>query len=183
MNRKRFLVSLFLVLFVLPGFVLATARTSKVSRSPTKTKWKYIIIHHSATKNGSASVFDKYHRRRGMKNGLAYHFVIDNGTCGKRDGQLEIGSRWKKGLSAGGCRQDYFNRVGIHICLVGDYNKKRPTRKQKRTLVNLVNELQKKYNIQTKNVVGHGKIKGEKSQCPGKYFPWSDFKKQLKATK
>ena len=39
------------------------------------TKWKNIIAHHSATGNGNAKIFDAAHRRRGMENGLAYHFV------------------------------------------------------------------------------------------------------------
>lgn len=145
--------------------------------------WKYIVIHHSATKRGNAKTFEKYHIKKGMKNGLAYHFVIDNGTSGRRDGQLEIGNRWKKQIAGGHCRQSWVNESGIGICLVGDFNKTRPTLRQTRTLVNLVQELRKKYNIPIKNVVGHGKIKGEKSQCPGGYFPWSDFIAQLKRTK
>src|SRR5437899_2755373 len=54
---------------------------------PVETReWEWIIIHHSATRVGSASIFDAAHRARGMINGLAYHFVIDNGTDGKADG-------------------------------------------------------------------------------------------------
>lgn len=142
--------------------------------------WKYIVIHHSATKRGNAKMFERYHRGRGMQNGLAYHFVIDNGTCDRYDGQLEIGYRWKKQLPGGHCRQSWVNEAGIGICLVGNFNKTRPTWRQMRTLVNLVQELRKKHNIPVKNVVGHGKIKGEKSQCPGRYFPWGDFISQLK---
>ena len=56
--------------------------------APTRD-WEWIIIHHSATRVGSAEVFDAAHRARGMINGLAYHFVIDNGTVGKADGLIE----------------------------------------------------------------------------------------------
>lgn len=145
--------------------------------------WKYIVVHHSATKRGNAKMFEKYHKAKGMENGLAYHFVINNGTCDRYDGQLEIGNRWKKQLPGGHSRQAWVNEAGIGICLVGDFNKARPTWRQMRTLINLVQELRKKYNIPIKNVVGHGRIKGEKSQCPGRYFPWSDFYAQLKETK
>ena len=53
--------------------------------------WKYIVVHHSATPGGSAEVFDASHRARGMVNGLAYHFVIDNGSGNTTDGRIEIG--------------------------------------------------------------------------------------------
>lgn len=146
-----------------------------------KPKWVYIVIHHSATANGNARIFGRYHSgKRGMQNGLAYHFVIDNGTSNKRDGQIEIGDRWKNQLPGGHSKQQWVNESGIGICLVGNFSKKRPTPQQMRSLVNLVDALMKKYNIPMNHVVGHGKIKGEKSQCPGKYFPWKDFYSDLK---
>ena len=52
------------------------------------TKWKNIIAHHSATANGNAKIFDAAHRRRGMENGLAYHFIICNGTNGSASDPL-----------------------------------------------------------------------------------------------
>lgn len=152
------------------------------SELSSKPQWIYIVVHHSATTNGNAHIFEMYHFRKGMQNGLAYHFVIDNGTCGKRDGQLEIGHRWKEQLPGGHCKQQWVNDSGIGICLVGNFNRTRPTSRQMRTLVSLVNYLRKKYNIAVKYVVGHGKIKGEKTQCPGKYFPWRDFYSDLQGT-
>src|SRR5580693_1412415 len=73
----------------------------------TTRDWQWIIIHHSATRMGSAEVFDAAHRSRGMINGLAYHFVIDNGTEGKADGFIETGPRWIKQMQGGHCRQEY----------------------------------------------------------------------------
>lgn len=180
----KFLIFIFYFLFLI--FNSSTAYATAVGKAPKakgKPKWQYIVIHHSATKMGNARVFERYHKARGMQNGLAYHFVIDNGTYGKYNGQLEIGNRWKKQSTGGHCRQYYVNQVGIGICLVGNFNKTRPTWRQMRTLISLVRELMNKYNIPIKNVVGHGKIKGEKSQCPGKYFPWADFYAGLKETK
>lgn len=142
--------------------------------------WEYIAVHHSATSRGNATMFARYHTARGMQNGLAYHFVIDNGTCGKHDGQLEIGPRWKKQLPGGHCRQQWVNECTIGICLVGNFNRSRPTPRQMRTLINLVHALMQKYNIPIGHVLGHGKINGEKSECPGKYFPWNDFYSDLK---
>ena len=168
-------------MLLVTGCVLATT-SGKKSRRAAKPKWKYIVIHHSATKRGNSSIFDKYHRQRGMQNGMAYHFVICNGSSRRRDGQLEIGNRWKKQLSGGHCRQNKVNNQAIGVCLVGDFTKTRPTRKQLRTLAKLINELRKKYDIPLDNVIGHGKIKGEKTKCPGRKFPWWTLKKEIKAT-
>jgi N-acetyl-anhydromuramyl-L-alanine amidase AmpD len=141
--------------------------------------WRYIVIHHSGTTTGNAAQFDKSHRRRGMENGLAYHFVIDNGTAGRRDGQLETGARWLRQLPGGHCHQEHMNRQGIGICLVGDFTRRAPTSKQMSALVSLVNTLRKRYGIPLSNVRGHGQWPGESSQCPGRAFPWTDFKRRL----
>lgn len=179
MNRKIWIIIVIIIIPLFFGKIWATA-LGKGTKIKGKSQWKYIIIHHSATKRGNAKLFGKYHKGRGMKNGLAYHFVIDNGTCGKRDGQLEIGNRWEKQLPGGGCQQDWYNQVGIHICLVGDFTRKPPSRKQIRTLINLVDELRKRYNIPYKNIIGHKQVPGAKTKCPGRKFPWRDFYSALK---
>ena len=46
-----------------------------------RSQWQRIVVHHSAIKYGNATKYDATHRRRGMKNGLAYHFVIGNGIA------------------------------------------------------------------------------------------------------
>ncbi|MFC2140481.1 peptidoglycan recognition family protein [Candidatus Auribacterota bacterium] len=137
------------------------------------------MIHHSATRQGSARHFERYHKKRGMKNGLAYHFVINNGTSGREDGELEIGSRWKKQLDGGHCKQRWVNHHGIGICLVGNFSKQKVTKKQFKTLYKLCQLLMDQYQIPVANVIGHGQMRGEHSKCPGKNFPMSELKKIL----
>jgi N-acetyl-anhydromuramyl-L-alanine amidase AmpD len=151
-----------------------------IGAEPPLRDWKFIVIHHSATTNGSAEAFDEQHRARGMVNGLAYHFVIDNGTDGTTDGAVETGTRWTKQLPGGHCRQNNINEHGIGICLVGDFSKSRPTEKQLDALESLVRQLQEQFDIAADQILGHGEIIGEFSECPGKEFPWDEFKKRLK---
>lgn len=143
--------------------ISATSRI-KVNRS----KWKYIVAHHSATSQGSAASFDKVDRRHGMKNGLAYHFVIGNGK-GTPDGGIEMGSRWKKQLHGGHVSKWEFNDHGIGICLVGNFEKTRPTSKQLASFKSLVtylgdNLLRERYKFYV-----HKEINA--TLCPGRYFP------------
>lgn len=141
--------------------------------------WQFIVIHHSATRAGSAEAFDAAHRARGMINGLAYHFVIDNGTDGKPDGFIETGARWVKQMYGGHCRQAYVNEHGIGICLVGNFSQDEPTAKQMDSLVLLVRGLQEQFHIPDDHVLGHGEVIGEFSECPGRDFPWEEFRKRL----
>jgi LysM repeat protein len=145
-------------------------------------KWKYIIIHHSATDEGSSLYFDKYHQGKGW-DGIGYHFVIGNGTKEKEDGQIEVTPRWIKQENGCHCRANNMNEKSIGICLVGNFNKERVSEKQMASLVYLVNLLRRNYRIPVRNILGHGQVRGAKTECPGKKFPWGELKSRLMAVK
>jgi LysM repeat protein len=141
-------------------------------------KWRYIIIHHSVTDEGDATSLDTIHYRRGFNRGLGYHFVIDNGTTTKVDGQIEASPRWVKQMDGAHCNVGGMNQCGIGICLVGDFTHHEPTRKQMDALVLLVNTLRRYYRIPLSRVLGHRDVKP--TECPGKSFPWKEFKRRLR---
>jgi len=143
-------------------------------------KWKFIIIHHSATDEGNSLCFNLAHYSRGFRKGLGYHFVINNGTKGKIDGQIEVSPRWIKQEDGSHCKAGGMNHKGIGICLVGNFCKEKATKKQIDSLISLVNILRKHFNIPMKNIIGHSHVAGAKTKCPGKYFPWRKFKNRLK---
>ncbi|RJP57223.1 MAG: LysM peptidoglycan-binding domain-containing protein [Candidatus Auribacter fodinae] len=151
----------------------------KLSPRQKMRDWKYIIIHHSATDMGNAASFEYYHRfKRHMTNGLAYHFVITNGKKGS-DGGVEVGNRWKKQLQGGHVKSDFYNEVGIGICLVGNFQNYPPSISQYNSLVSLVQVLKDLCNIPTRNVFGHGELRTEQSLCPGKCLPLKKLRSQL----
>ncbi|MFC1620742.1 N-acetylmuramoyl-L-alanine amidase [Candidatus Omnitrophota bacterium] len=141
-------------------------------------KWDYIIVHHSATDVGNALKFDSAHKRRRWK-GLGYHFVIDNGTSGKKDGQIEVSPRWLHQEDGAHCKADGMNCRGIGICLVGNFSEDRVSTKEMDSLVYLINELKEYYQIPNSHILGHGQVKGAQTECPGTRFPWSDFRSRL----
>jgi len=143
-------------------------------------KWRYIIIHHSATDKGSSLSFDKAHLLRGW-DGVGYHFVIDNGTKGKDDGQIEVSPRWLNQENGSHCKAGSMNTKAIGICLVGDFSREVPTSRQMDALVYLVNRLRKYYRIPMSRIMGHGQVPGAKTECPGKNFPWRGLKSRLTA--
>lgn len=156
----------------------AAPRRNVITLYPS-TKWRYIIIHHSATDYGNAMEFNKAHLNRGW-SGVGYHFIIDNGTCGKDDGQIETSPRWIKQLNGAHCRASRMNERGIGICVVGNFSTDEISPRQMDTLVYLVDKLRAYYNIPKYNIMGHGQVPGARTECPGKNFPWREFWSKLK---
>lgn len=168
---------------VIPGLVSPEVREQEVAalcrlpRGVRPRQWRYIVIHHSGTPVGNAAIFDRYHRNRRMKNGLAYHFVIGNGK-GSGDGEIEVGGRWTRQLQGGHCSSRTMNEVGIGICLVGDFEKSYPTRKQTENLTVLVRYLMRRYEIPKRRVIGHRDVGGD-TKCPGRNFSLATFRRKL----
>ena len=138
---------------------------------PLTREWKYIVVHHSAGDAGSEQIFDVEHRNRGWDS-VGYDFVIGNGH-GSRDGSIEVTVRWEKQKRGAHAGVDEYNKHGIGICLVGNFETGYPTEKQMASLVSLVSYLQEKCHIPTSNILLHRHIKNTK--CPGENFPFYWF--------
>lgn len=143
------------------------------------TRWTYIVIHHTATDVGNAFSIDEIHHKRGFWNGLGYHFLIDNGTDSKMDGQIEVGPRWIKQMDGAHANADGMNQRGIGISIVGNYSEQRLSSKQMDALVFLTKTLQNYYKIPARNVIRHSDVPGKHTECPGLLFPWSDFRRRI----
>ncbi|ODS32927.1 MAG: N-acetylmuramoyl-L-alanine amidase (T7 lysozyme) [Candidatus Scalindua rubra] len=157
---------------IIPSTILSELNKFKVR------PWKYIVIHHSASYSGNASSIDKYHRNeRGWTNGLGYHFLIGNGN-GSRDGQIEVGNRWNQQIDGAHAGNDEYNKYGVGICLIGNFENSRPTESQISSLLYLINYLQKRCNIPKGNIITHKNFR--KTVCPGKYFPYYDVMARLR---
>jgi hypothetical protein len=150
-------------------------------------RWTAIVLHHSATAKGNAAFFNKAHEGRSDDNGnhwkgIGYDFVIGNGTM-SGDGQVEVTFRWRQQITGAHCRTDksnWANKTGIGICLVGDFDKTIPTRRQMISLVQLIRFLQERYRIPKSRIYGHGQTPGAKpTACPGRRFPIEWLKSKL----
>lgn len=149
-----------------------------ILRQGRSNRWEYIVIHHSATASGSARLFDIHHRRRGFRT-LGYHFVIANGTDNTSDGEIETGFRWERQWD-GAHTKGNTNRVGIGICLVGNFENCPPSSKQMDALIRLTTQLAYRYDIPLANIKGHKDFVNNTTKCPGRNFPWSEFRKALR---
>ncbi len=156
----------------------ARALSNVINLYPNRC-WKYIIIHHTATEIGNATLIHRAHHDRGFWNGLGYHFLIDNGSLGKGDGQIEMAPRWIKQQPGAHCRADGMNRRGIGIALVGNFDIEQPTENQIQSLARLIDTLCRYYHIPRSHLLGHGQVPGANTDCPGTHFPWARLNRLL----
>ena len=158
-------------------FLSRSVRQSIDGAPVRKARWRYIVVHNSGTRQGNAKAFEFYHTKvRKMVNGLAYHFVIGNGTS-SGDGEIEIGSRWEKQINGGHVHSDYLNNIALGICLVGDFSQQKPTEKQLAALEELIRYLRLRVGKTDGNVAqvkAHREINPPRwpTDCPGDEFPY-----------
>lgn len=107
-----------------------------------------------------------------MEHGLAYHFVIGNGTK-SGDGEIEIGGRWLNQLQGGHVHDEHVNQIGIGICCVGNYEETKPTPAQLRSFIALVDYLKRAVLKTPVRFVVHREIDPGRTVCPGRNFPIS----------
>ncbi len=145
--------------------------------------WKAIVIHHSATDVGNMASIDDYHRNNNGWDGIGYDFVIGNGS-GSSNGEVETTFRWTQQKTGAHCKTDasnWANENAVGICLIGNFNKTRPTSRQMASLIKLTKFLTQRYDIPVSRVYGHSTTPGHstKTDCPGKNFPMSVLKSNL----
>ena len=162
---------------------LSRSVRAEIDHAPVlRRRWQFIIVHNSGTRQGNARIFDYYHRRvRRMQNGLAYHFVIGNGTS-TGDGEIEVGDRWRRQINGGHVHSDYLNNIALGICLVGDFNRDQPTRRQLEACEELIRYLwQRCGKIDGRYAVvrPHRDVNPPQwaTDCPGDDFPYQWFRR------
>lgn len=163
--------------------VLGPVRAASADLRITPGRWTHIVIHHSGIEAGNAKSYDAGHRRRGMENGLAYHFVIGNGRD-SGDGQIEVGSRWTRQIFGGHVRSEAMNEHGIGVCLVGNFERRVPGDKQLASLFALVDWLRGGAlpGRVVPKVTVHRWVDRNHTVCPGKRFPYGELATRYGAT-
>ena len=123
---------------------------------------EYIILHHSATKDGSYyRDFDSIlrgHLARGYRD-IGYHYVIERvqGALVVIPGRAE----WEVGAHCLGRNAD-----SIGICVVGNFENEDPTEEHYQTVADLCKDIMTRYFI--KAIDGHRDH--YPTLCPGRHF-------------
>lgn len=156
--------------YVLPRSAWRARPARPHDMTPATGPWKYITVHHSALSATDGTAQDQAARDvRTVQNGhmgasraygdVGYHFLIDAGGRVWQGREL----RWQ-GAHAGGSN----NEGNIGICLLGDFDKIRPTGAALSKLDRLVSDLHRVTGVPLGRVRGHKDWKS--TNCPGKHL-------------
>ena len=137
---------------------LAHSRSRKYATRSLRSIEK-LVVHHSGTRGGTPKSFAWHHVHTRGWPGIGYHYVVSPGGAVFKTNALTTISYHARGA----------NLNGIGICLVGDFNRTRPTDSQMESLVELLDSLLRYY--PTARVVPHREIGGSHTCCPGLKFP------------
>lgn len=143
--------------------------------APRNPSFRSIVLHHSATHGGSAAAFDRNHRAR--LGGLAYHFIIGNGS-GAADGEVETGYRWRDQLPGPHTKNLDVNGSSVAVCLVGDLQAAPPTRRQLASLLDLLERICRECRIPADGLRCHKEVDPE-TLCPGRGLPMDELRAAL----
>ena len=142
---------------------------TKRGEGVTDRRWRWVVVHHTATAAGDVATIHAAHRRRKDSagnpwRGVGYHFVIGNGE-GMSDGAVEATFRWRGQLSGAHAGDAAANDRGVGVAFVGDFTKTDPTPAQLAAARRLIVHLRAKYRIPADRVLPHGALVATK--CPG----------------
>jgi hypothetical protein len=154
-------------MFCTGGEPIEAVASDATVQAPRNPAFKSIVIHHSATHGGSAAAFERNHRTR--LGGLAYHFIIGNGS-GSPDGAVEVGYRWRDQIPGPHTKNQDVNLESIAICLVGDLEAGAPSKKQMTALLDLLEKLCREGRIPAERIRSHREVDNE-TLCPGRGLP------------
>tara|TARA_Y100000389_G_C17412406_1_gene491723 strand:+ start:699 stop:1442 length:744 start_codon:yes stop_codon:yes gene_type:complete len=136
---------------------------------------KFIILHYTGMRKESEAI----QRLCDPKSKVSSNYFIRN------NGKIlclvpELYEAWHAGKSSWG-KYKSLNKysIGIEINNPGhNHGYKKFSSRQILSLVKLLKNLVKKYNINKQNILGHSDISPERKKDPGEKFPWKNLAKK-----
>lgn len=122
---------------------------------------EYIVLHHSATPDGTLRDFDairREHLSRGYRD-IGYHWVVEK--VNEKLVALPGRPEWDTGAHCPGRNYD-----GIGICIIGNFQETRPDPEIYPFVADLCRQIMLRHPI--KEIGGHREYAA--TACPGQYF-------------
>lgn len=134
-----------------------------------------IVLHHSLTKDGTTvswGAIRKFHTETNGWRAIGYHFGIE--LVGDTY-EILVGRMVEEEAAA--CKEGSMNRLGIHICLVGNFDEGPVPEAQWKAAVRLVASLMQQFQIPVGRIWGHRDFANK--TCPGVRFDLEAFRRDV----
>lgn len=131
-------------------------------------RYRWIVIHHSASPRDNYQCIKDYHQRIHHWRDARYHLILSNGSTDVPEGHLEATGRYRHLSYALATKSKRFNVLGLHLCIVGNYERNAFPEALKSVLGHAVQQLQKTYHIPNDHLLLHRDIGA--TLCPGKHL-------------
>lgn len=136
---------------------------------------KYVILHHSATKDSgtvSWNAIRRYHVESLNWREIGYHYGIEKiDDCT----QALLGRMWyERGAH---CKEDGMNGRSLGVCFVGNFDEQEVPAEQWDLGVKVVGSICLSHGISVDYVRGHCDF--SRKTCPGKYFDLGKFREDV----
>lgn len=129
---------------------------------------KKIIIHHTHNPNLTTLTTHLQHQERNKWAGIGYNYFIE------MDGTVVEG----RGMYIGAHAKNH-NFEAIGIALAGNFDESIPSKEQMEELIELCVYFMKKYDIESKRVIGHRELEEVTKTCPGVNFDMHNFRNDI----
>ncbi|KKM79224.1 hypothetical protein LCGC14_1352120 [marine sediment metagenome] len=142
---------------------------------------RFIILHHSLTKDSITVSWNAIRRHHIYENGwvdIGYHFGIE--LVGTDNYEIIMGRMLNE--TGAHCRDKSMNRKSLGICVIGNYDKSHVPDRQWRKTCHLVRSLMEIYNIDHDKVLGHREVTEDNRTCPGSFFDMDKFRKEIEVS-
>lgn len=150
-------------------------------------KKSHVVIHHSASADHPTHInfqaIRDYHVKINKWRDVGYNFVLD-----RLNGRPEVFVGRTMTEDGAHTKELGLNKVGIGICLIGNYDVEEPHTDALELLARICRSLMEQFGIPPENVIGHWEAQAmggvpiaERKTCPGIKFNMDDFRKRLKS--
>jgi len=142
-----------------------------------RLRFDAIVIHHSASTVDNYRTIADYHLKEKGWRDAAYHLIISNGSTEIPLGFLEATRRYQYLSPSPATKNMYYNLRAIHICVVGNYDKREMPVRLQEALADTIRQLQEKFGIADDHIFFHRDCSS--SSCPGSFITKEKLQKWL----
>ena len=123
-----------------------------------------LIIHHTERNNDFPFFIKLRHKYLRRWDDIGYHYLIGNTRPFTKNGKLYAG----RSEEFEGAHTSGYNKNSLGICLIGNFDKVVPSKKQFETLFSFLKKKMEQHNVLVENVRGHNELPDVEKTCPGR---------------